>query len=151
MSIKIITVGKKHEQWVTPGIERYTQRLRRPWDLEWVLVTHSGYSEQQARRAESSAILSKIGADDWVILLDERGKNLSSPELSKTISERLGNRKIVFIVGGAYGVDEQVTQRANFIWSLSRLVFPHQMVRLILAEQIYRAAEIAAGRPYHNV
>jgi len=82
-------------------------------------------------------------------LLDERGRNLSSPELSAVIVEHT-SQSIVFIIGGAYGVTDDVRRRANLVWSLSKLVFPHQLVRLILTEQLYRAQEIARGGKYHH-
>ncbi|MDO4898997.1 MAG: 23S rRNA (pseudouridine(1915)-N(3))-methyltransferase RlmH [Rothia sp. (in: high G+C Gram-positive bacteria)] len=151
MTIKIIAIGKKHEKWVKDGIDRYETRLRKPWDISWVYLPHSSLAEEQARAEESKRILDKISKDDNLILLDERGKNLSSPELSELLNRNLGIKQVVLVIGGAYGVDETVRQRANTVWSLSKLVFPHQMVRLILAEQIYRAGEIAANRPYHHV
>lgn len=151
MSIKIIAVGKKHEKWVKEGIDRYETRLRKPWDISWVYLPHSSLAEDKARAEESQRILSKISADDYLILLDERGQNLSSPQLSELFKAQLGFKQITLVIGGAYGVDDSVRQRANTVWSLSKLVFPHQLVRLILTEQIYRAGEIAQNRPYHHV
>lgn len=151
MTIKIIAVGKKHEKWVTQGIDRYESRLRKPWGVSWVYLPHSSLAEEQARAEESKRILEKVSSDDYLILLDERGKNLSSPELSALLNSNLGFKQVVLVIGGAYGVDESVRSRANTVWSLSKLVFPHQLVRLILTEQIYRAGEIANNRPYHHV
>ncbi|WP_237203677.1 23S rRNA (pseudouridine(1915)-N(3))-methyltransferase RlmH [Rothia endophytica] len=151
MTIKIIAVGKKHEKWVTQGIDRYESRLRKPWDVSWVYLPHSSLAEEQARAEESKRILDKVSSDDYLILLDERGKNLTSPELSALLNSNLGFKQVVLVIGGAYGVDESVRSRANTVWSLSKLVFPHQLVRLILTEQIYRAGEIANNRPYHHV
>ncbi|MFW0169029.1 23S rRNA (pseudouridine(1915)-N(3))-methyltransferase RlmH [Rothia sp. P4278] len=150
MTIKIIAIGKKHEKWVADGIDRYETRLRKPWDLTWQYLPHSSLAEEAARAEESRRILEKIGRDDYLILLDERGKMLSSPGLSRVLQAQLGFKRIVLVIGGAYGVDETVRSRANTVWSLSELVFPHQLVRLIITEQIYRAGEIAAGRPYHH-
>lgn len=151
MPIHIISVGKKHEDWVSAGIERYQKRLKRPFLIEWVFLPHSHYSDDRARQDESGRILSRLNANDYVILLDERGKNINSPELSKLLLSPIeSSREIVIIIGGAYGVDKTVHQRANFIWSLSNLVFPHQLVRLILTEQIYRSQEIATNHPYHH-
>jgi 23S rRNA (pseudouridine1915-N3)-methyltransferase len=84
--------------------------------------------------------------------LDEKGKELSSPELAKFLQQRAneGNKNVVFLVGGAFGVDARIMKRANFTWSLSKLVFPHQLVRLILAEQLYRAATILRNEKYHH-
>lgn len=151
MTIKIIAIGKKHEKWVKDGIDRYETRLRKPWDVTWNYLAHSSLAEEQARTEESKRILSKVSADDYLILLDERGKNLSSPELSQLLNQNLGHKPVTLVIGGAYGVDDTVRQRANTVWSLSKLVFPHQLVRLILTEQIYRAGEIANNRPYHHV
>ena len=151
MPIHIISVGKKHEDWVVSGIERYQKRLKRPFLIEWVFLPHSTFDGNKARQEESQRILSRLNANDYVILLDERGKNINSPELSKLLLSPIeSSREIVIIIGGAYGVDDTVHQRANFIWSLSNLVFPHQLVRLILTEQIYRSQEIAANNPYHH-
>ena len=93
--------------------------------------------------------MSRLKPHDFVILLDERGRNLSSPELSRLVLDHT-DQHIVIIIGGAYGVTETLHRRADIVWSLSRLVFPHQLVRLILAEQLYRAQEIARGGSYHH-
>jgi 23S rRNA (pseudouridine1915-N3)-methyltransferase len=151
MPIKVIAVGKKHESWVVEGIERYQKRLKRPFLIEWVFLPHSTLDGDMARRDESGRILSRLGATDFVVLLDERGKNVDSPTLQKILSGELSHsREVVIIIGGAYGVDVTVRNRADFMWSLSDLVFPHQLVRLILTEQIYRSQEIAIGAQYHH-
>lgn len=150
--IRCLVVGKKHETWVADGIDRYQKRLRKPHDIEWVLLPHSAYETDRARQEESERIITRLKDDDIVVLLDERGKNIDSPALSSLIQAELSrSRQVVFIIGGAYGVDSTVHDRADFVWSLSKLVFPHQLVRLILTEQIYRAQEISDGKPYHHV
>ncbi|MEO7904826.1 MAG: 23S rRNA (pseudouridine(1915)-N(3))-methyltransferase RlmH [Candidatus Saccharimonadales bacterium] len=150
MPIRILCVGKKHESWVADGIERYQKRLQRPFMVEWVLLPHSARDGDSARQDESERLLSRLN-DDYVILLDERGKNLTSPALSAALLTPLeSSRNVTIIIGGAYGVDHTIHDRANLIWSLSNLVFPHQLARLILIEQLYRAQEIAGGRPYHH-
>jgi 23S rRNA (pseudouridine1915-N3)-methyltransferase len=104
----------------------------------------------RARQEESERIRARLG-DDYVVLLDERGKNMTSPELSALLASPLeSGRRITVIIGGAYGVDETIHARAETIWSLSKLVFPHQLVRLILAEQLYRAQSIRDGSAYHH-
>ena len=149
--IKILAIGRKHESWITDGLERYQKRLKAPWNVEWVLLPHSAREGLVARQEESSTILSRLKDDDFVILLDERGKLLDSPALARQIEQVFPTSKTpVCIIGGAYGVDDSLASRANLTWSLSPLVFPHQLVRLILAEQLYRAQEIAAGHPYHH-
>jgi 23S rRNA (pseudouridine1915-N3)-methyltransferase len=151
MPLQIITVGKKHESWVVEGIERYQKRLKAPFAVEWVLLPHSSLEGLSARQEESERILSRLDAYDYIILLDERGKVLDSPTLSKLLEVRLdSSQKIAIVIGGAYGVTEEIRNKAGFIWSFSPLVFPHQLVRLMLVEQIYRAQEIARGGSYHH-
>lgn len=151
MPVRIIAVGKKHESWLFEGIERYQKRLKKPFDVEWVILPHSSFDSVKARQEESGRILSRINASDYVVLLDEHGKNITSPDFSKQLTSILDTScLVVMVIGGAYGVDETVANRANFIWSLSGLVFPHQLVRLLLIEQLYRAQEISAGRSYHH-
>ena len=152
MPIRILAIGKKHESWVQAGIARYETRLKRPFNTEWALLPHSSREGLQAREEESERLLGRINDDDFVVLLDERGKLVDSPTLSTLLLEPLERSKTVtIIIGGAYGVDASIECRANIVWSLSPLVFPHQLVRLILAEQLYRAQEIAQGNPYHHV
>lgn len=151
MPIKILSVGKKHEAWVAEGIERYEKRLRSPFSVEWVLLPHSSLEGDRARSEESERILSRLNPNDYVVLLDERGKLVASPALSDLLSAELdASRTIVLIIGGAYGVDESIHRRSNYVWSLSPLVFPHQLVRLLLAEQLYRAQQIRLGGSYHH-
>lgn len=151
MPIRVLVIGRKHESWIEEGVLRYQKRLRKPFDIEWVLLPHSTLSSDRARQEESERILNRLKPEDYVVLLDERGKNISSPTLSGLIYDQISiSKNIVFIIGGAYGVDQLVEKRANFVWSLSKLVFPHQLVRLILTEQLYRAQEIANGNPYHH-
>ncbi len=149
--MKIIAIGKKHEKWVTSGIELFEKRLKKPFNLSWDILPHSNFAEEKAREEETQRILAKIKPSDFVILLDERGKNISSPELAKMLSNGFVNsQNFVIVIGGAFGVFEELRRRANFVWSLSKLVFPHQIVRLILVEQIYRAQEISSGGKYHH-
>ena len=152
MSVRILAVGKKHESWVADGIARYEKRLKKPMDLAWQLLPHSAREGEHARAEESERILAKLDRGAFVVLLDERGTNVDSPGLAATLrGAQDAGRAVTIVIGGAYGVDARVHERADFVWSLSKLVFPHQMVRLILAEQLYRAQEILAGRPYHHV
>ena len=150
MKITILSIGKKNEPWIQPGVFRFLERLRAPFAAEMVILPHSSFEGDRARQEESERIFSRLSSDDFVMLLDERGKNLSSPELSDLIINH-ANKRIVFIIGGAYGVNETLRQKANIVWSLSNLVFPHQLVRLILAEQLYRAQEIHRGSQYHHL
>lgn len=151
MALRILAIGKKHESWVAEGIDRYSKRMKKPFDVSWQLLPHSAREGDAARAEESARILAKIQPRDHLILLDERGKNIDSPALARALQQPLdAARPVVLVIGGSYGVDTSVHQRADFTWSLSQLVFPHQLVRLVVAEQLYRAQEIAGGRPYHH-
>lgn len=151
MSVRILAVGKRHENWVSDGIARYEKRLRKPFDASWQLLPHSSREGEAARAEESERILGRVDRDAFLVLLDERGGNVDSPALAGILRGAFeAGRPVSIVIGGAYGVDDRVCERADFVWSLSKLVFPHQLVRLILAEQLYRSQEIAAGRPYHH-
>lgn len=151
MAIKILAVGKKHESWVAEGIERYQSRLKKPYNVEWVLLPHSALQDDRAREDESERLLARLTDREFVVLLDEIGDEVDSPHLATLFGNAFtAGRSLTFIIGGAYGVDDRVHQRADFVWALSPLVFPHQLVRLILAEQLYRAQQITAGHPYHH-
>ena len=151
MSIRIITVGKRHESWVADGIERFRKRLKKPYEIDFTFVPHTTAGEQRSREEESAAVEKHLRPTDHVILLDERGKQFTSPQLAGHVQQLFDTaRHPVVVIGGAYGVNDRLRARADTIWSLSKLVFPHQLVRLVLAEQVYRAQEISAGRPYHH-
>jgi 23S rRNA (pseudouridine1915-N3)-methyltransferase len=152
MKIVIMSVGKKHDASLESAIAEYSERLNRAIPTTWELITPSGFDEQKARQQESLAIDVKLKPSDVVWLLDERGKQLTSPALAAQINvlQYQGVQRLVFVIGGAYGVDEELRKRANTLWSLSELVFPHQIVRLLLAEQLYRATEINRGSGYHH-
>ncbi len=150
--MNIITIGKRHEPWLRDGIERYQRRLIGPWQLTWILLPASHQqTEQASRQSESQHILRKIKSSDYVILLDERGKLYDSPALAQQLHHVLQRtHDITFVIGGAYGVSPELLQRADTVWSLSSLVFPHQIVRLLVVEQLYRCQQIIAGHPYHH-
>ncbi len=156
MKIQFWSVGKTHESYVKPGIEDFSKRLQHYFPTEWLILTPpknaGSLSEPDLKKAEATLVLSQLQNEDYLVLLDERGKMLSSPELARVIQQRANEstRRLVFLVGGAYGVDASVIQRAGLSWSLSKLVFPHMLVRLILAEQIYRACTILRNEKYHH-
>lgn len=147
--MKIITVGKKLDSNLKEAVFGYSKRLQGRFGLDWVFLPNSSAKNELARSSESKAILAVLRPTDFVVLLDERGKNISSPELAQLLEVNLG-KEVVFVIGGAYGVDDDLRMRANFVWSLSKLVLPHQIVRLVLTEQIYRSQAILAGHPYHH-
>ena len=153
MKLAILSVGKAHESYIKEGVELFTKRIGHYYPIDWQLITPSKLTEPiQIKKAEAANILKSIMATDVLVLLDETGKMLSSPGLSKLIQQKANQsaQRIVFLIGGAYGVDEEIKKRANFSWSLSELVFPHMLVRLLLAEQIYRACSILANEKYHH-
>jgi len=132
-------------------MERYSKRLQGPWKIDWVLLPHSPFDGLQARQDESQRILAKLTPADLVVMLDEKGKLLGSPALARQFEAlQSTGRRIVCVIGGAYGVTDELIARADVVWSLSPLVFPHQLVRLIVVEQLYRAQSIAGGHPYHH-
>lgn len=145
--INIIAVGKKHDPNITDAINDYEKRLRAPFEVKWVLLPYSAKNGDEARQDESERIISQLRPADFVVLLDERGQDLSSPDFSALLTSQ---QNIVIIIGGAYGVNDELRQRADRVTSLSAMVFPHQLVRLILIEQIYRAQAIATNHPYHH-
>ena len=149
--IEILAIGKDHEDYIRSGIERFSERLRPPYDVRFTLLPHSSLEGRASRREESARIMAKLDPSDYVILLDERGVQFDSRTLAGKLNMCLSRSlKTKIIIGGAYGVDETIMNRANLTWSLSKLVFPHQLVRLILLEQIYRSQEIERGSGYHH-
>ncbi len=140
--IRVIAGGKKHASWLAEACAEYEKRLRKPFVMEWQFVDEEKIPER----------IAKLKTDDYMILLDENGKILSSPELASTLRTPLETgHDVVLVIGGAFGhFPDEVKARANMIWSLSKLVFPHQICRLIVAEQIYRAQEITLEHSYHH-
>ena len=155
MKINILAIGKKHDAKIEDTVIDYTKRLNHYTAATWELVeakTTSSMNAEMIKETESAVLRSKLQASDVVILLDERGSELTSPTFAERIQRLMnsGTQRVVFIIGGAYGVDEVMMQQSDFILSLSKFVFPHQLVRLILVEQLYRAHTILAGEKYHH-
>jgi 23S rRNA (pseudouridine1915-N3)-methyltransferase len=156
MKLQFWSVGKNHEPYVKPGVEDFTKRISNYYKVEWTIIPvpkNAGMmSEMDLKKKEGEMIMEWLQKDDHLILLDERGKQLTSEGLADYILARANESKknLVFLIGGAFGVDEAIFKRANFIWSLSQLVFPHQLARLILAEQVYRACTISRHEKYHH-
>ncbi len=147
MKIVIVSVGKHHDDTIIPLIDYYQLKILRQLPLEWVFIPHGVTKEK-----ESEKILEHVKKEDYVVLLDEKGRELKSEGLAELIENRMVDsvRRLVFVIGGAYGVSDSVEKRANYVWKLSSLVFPHMLVRVILAEQIYRALSIIRGEKYHH-
>ncbi|MBQ6130390.1 23S rRNA (pseudouridine(1915)-N(3))-methyltransferase RlmH [Candidatus Saccharibacteria bacterium] len=141
--IKIIAGGKKNMGEYGWLIKDYEKRVRKPFDMTWQFFEGEKFDEYLEKWA--------FNPRQFVIVADERGKIISSPELSEKLEREFNQAKeVVIIIGGAYGVSEEVRERADFVWSFSKLVFPHSLARLIVAEQIYRAQEISRGGKYHH-
>ena len=153
MKISIWSVGKSHDAYIKEGVELFTKRIGHYYPIDWQLIVPSKLTEpSQIKKAEAASILKALATMDVLVLLDEKGKMLSSPGLANLIQQKANQsaQRIVFLIGGAYGVDDEIKSRSNFTWSISELVFPHMLVRLILAEQIYRACSILANEKYHH-
>ena len=157
MKLLFLSVGKPHEPYVNAGIEEFTGRIGKYFPVSWQLIpapkNAASMSESALKKAEALAILQQLNADDQLVLLDERGQQFNSPGLAQLVQQKANEscKRLVFLIGGAFGVDETITKRANIVWSLSKLVFPHMLVRLILSEQVYRACSILKNEKYHHV
>lgn len=156
MKIYFWSVGKAHEDYVKSGVDDFSKRISNYFKQDWEIIPPlneaSNLSETELKKKEGGIILNKLQKDDFLVALDERGKQISSEDLASFLQTRAnsGVKRLIFLIGGAYGLDAAVIQRANMQWSLSKLVFPHQLVRLILAEQVYRACTILKNEKYHH-
>lgn len=156
MKIQLWSVGKAHESYVKEGVEDFTRRISKYYPVEWRIFSPARQTansvENEIKKIEAQTILNALQKDDYLVLLDEDGKQISSPQLASFIETRANSsvRQLVFLVGGAFGVNDDIKHRSNFTWSLSQLVFPHQLVRLLLAEQIYRVCTIIRNEKYHH-
>jgi 23S rRNA (pseudouridine1915-N3)-methyltransferase len=150
MNVTIVAVDKLREQYVKAGCELYEKRLAPYGGVTIVEIRKSAAADAMLR--EGRSILDRIAPDDVVWALDRIGKPLSSLELAHKIAdvERSGKRRLVLAIGGPEGLHESVLARADFRWSLSELTFLHEMARLVALEQLYRAAKIGRGEPYHR-
>jgi 23S rRNA (pseudouridine1915-N3)-methyltransferase len=144
MKITILTVGKAHDRTLADAIAEYQLRLQNQVKLQWVFIP---VSEKQQ---ESAELLKRLRS--YVILLDETGTMLSTPQFAEHLEQLQNNsvKELMIVIGGSYGVNDAVKNRADFVWSLSSLIFPHQLVRLLVAEQLYRAYDLLSGGRYHH-
>ncbi|MEO8308159.1 MAG: 23S rRNA (pseudouridine(1915)-N(3))-methyltransferase RlmH [Pseudomonadota bacterium] len=154
MRLALIAVGQRMPGWIREGFEDYARRLRPRLPLTLVEIPAAKRGSGDLQRAiaeEGRKQLASIRPDDYVIALDERGTARSSLALSRWLAERLNDgRDLAFLVGGADGFAPEVLQRANERWSLSTLTLPHALVRVVFAEQLYRAVSLLDGHPYHR-
>lgn len=157
MKITFLVIGKTDEKYLNEGINGYLDRLKHYCKPEFKIIPDiknvKNLTKEAQKLAEAEQILKNIKPTDFVILLDERGDQKTSPQLAKWF-ENLSLKSVssvVMIVGGPYGFDEQIYKRANAQLSFSLFTFSHQMIRLMLVEQVYRAYTIIKGEPYHHV
>jgi 23S rRNA (pseudouridine1915-N3)-methyltransferase len=156
MKIQLWSIGKDHEPYVKEGILDFTRRIARYYPVEWTIIPtpkNAGtLSETDLKKKEGATILEWLSKEDWLIVLDEKGRQFGSEGLAAFIQARANEsvKNLVFLIGGAFGLDEPVLKRASHKWSLSELTFPHQLVRLLLAEQVYRACTILRNEKYHH-
>lgn len=156
MRIILSSVGKDNDAYILTGIHDFTKRISHYYPVEWKIISlpksKAVLPEKILKAREAALILESIKKDDYLVALDEKGSMLSSAKLASWMQARTNEsvKQLVFLIGGAYGLGEDVLRRANFIWSLSPLTFPHQLVRLILAEQVYRACTIIKNEKYHH-
>ena len=150
--IKIITVGLIKEKYLKDAIEEYSKRLRKYTTLELIEVKDEGLLHPvQAMEKESEKIKKHINEKDYIITLEIEGKELTSEEFSKKIEDvMIINSNITFIIGGSYGIDKSIKSLAKFHLSFSKMTFPHQLFRVLLLEQIYRAFKIMNNESYHK-
>ncbi len=141
--IRIIAGGKKNTGWWAEACAEYEKRLRKPYDIAWEFT-----EEEKLNKKLTDWPFSR---HEFVICCDERGINISSGEYSSMLEQAfLDSREVVILIGGAYGFPEEVREKADFVWSFSKLVFPHALARVMVCEQIYRASQISAGGKYHH-
>ncbi|MDO5481275.1 MAG: 23S rRNA (pseudouridine(1915)-N(3))-methyltransferase RlmH [Candidatus Saccharibacteria bacterium] len=141
--IKVIAGGKK-TPWVVEIVEEYQKRMKKPYKIEWQFLAE----EKLLKKLENWEFDKN---KEYVVICDERGEILSSPDFSRKITGVVENgRDVIILIGGAFGFPSEIRGKADFLWSFSKLVFPHRLAQAIVAEQVYRAQEIALGRPYHH-
>ena len=155
MKLEFFFVGKTSESFLKNGVDEYLKRLKHYIPVTEIMIEPSRFSKTDAKKSiaeESEKMLKKIKPADFIVVLDERGKSLASEELAVLLEkhQQSGTQKMIFITGGAYGFSDAVRQRANLLLSFSKFTFTHQMIRLLLAEQVYRAMTILKNEKYHH-
>lgn len=156
MKISFWSIGKPNEPYIKEGVEEFTKRISRYFPVEWNVIpvpkNAATLSEIDLKKKEAEIILHLLKQDDYLVALDEKGKGFTSETLATFLQQRAteSTKHLIFLIGGAFGLDETVQNKAQLKWSLSQLTFPHQLVRLILAEQVYRACTILRNEKYHH-
>ncbi len=154
MEVVLLVVGKTVTDWLARGITQYAERLGHyiPFSIVTVADVRKQKSSEAQKNVEGQSILKCVNSSDMLVLLDERGREMTSVEYSEYLQKRMasGLKRLVFAVGGPYGFSKDVYDRADGMVSLSRMTFAHEMVRLFFVEQTYRALTILRGEPYHH-
>lgn len=156
MKLHFWSIGKNNDGHLKEGIEEYTRRISKYFPVEWTIIpvpkNAAMMSEMDLKKKEGEIVIEWLTRDDYLVALDEDGKQMTSEVLAEFILKRSNQsvRNLIFLIGGAFGLDKAILDRANYKWSLSQLTFPHQLVRLMLAEQIYRACTIIKNEKYHH-
>lgn len=156
MNIEIWSIGAKNDRHIEEGVQFYLKRLKNYCNTSLVIIPppkrSSHTSPEQSMMEEEKLILAKLTPQHYLIALDERGKMLTSPQWANELQQIMnsGPKTLVLLIGGPWGISDAVKQRAQKVWSLSHLVFPHQLVRLIISEQLYRSFSILHNSPYHH-
>ena len=155
MHIRLLAVGDRQPSWVDEAFSTYSERLPREWKFRLDVIPtvrrNKNDKSRQAMEAEGELILGKLGQSEQVVLLDERGRQLTSKTLAGKLSDwQIDGRDLCFVIGGPDGVSDACRQRADFTWSLSQLTLPHGLARVLFAEQLYRAHSLHTGHPYHR-
>ncbi len=156
MKICLLVVGKTDAAYIRAGIEEYEKRLIHyvPYEMKILpdVKNSKSLTEELQKEKEGELILAQLQAGDWVVLLDEKGKQFDSVGFSEFVAQKMlkGLKRLVFVIGGPYGFAQAVYREASEKISLSKMTFSHQMVRMIFTEQLYRAMTIMKGEPYHH-
>jgi 23S rRNA (pseudouridine1915-N3)-methyltransferase len=156
MKVELWAIGKTNEKYLDTGIDIYLKRLKHYLPFQFTIlpdIKNAGKLKAvQLKEKEGEVILKNIRSEDFLILLDEKGKTFSSVRFARFLEQKfaLSKKRMIFVVGGAFGFSEAVYQRADAKLSLSDMTFSHQMVRLFFVEQLYRAMTILRNEPYHN-
>ena len=156
MNIELLCIGKDNADAFEEALSQYVKKIKQYNNFDIVVIPYlkntKSLSFEEQKKKEGELLLKKIAVSDFVVLLDERGREISSVEFAKFLQQKMnsGIKKLIFVIGGAYGFSEAVYQRQNAKISLSKLTFPHLMTRLIFTEQLYRAFTILHNEPYHH-
>lgn len=156
MKVQFWVIGKTTDTYLLPGIKDYNNRLARYCKYEFIELPSAKMGKnatpQETQTKESKAVINRLQKNDFLIVLDEKGKEFTSNEFGKYLAhhQMSGTKQIIFLIGGAYGFDQKIYKRANAKIGLSKMTFTHQMVRLIFSEQLYRGFTILKGEKYHH-